>query len=431
MAPLRIAVITSSFPRFRGDGVGSFIYSLTGSLARLGHELVVLAPDDPAVVAGWQSDVKVERVRFVWPRAWSRLGHAHSLSGDVRMKWHAYPLAASFSLFAIARLCREARQMDADLIHAQWLVPAGFIGAVASRLTGIPLVVSLHGSDVFVAERHGALRPAVRFTLRTARHVIACSQDLAGRAVALGLPPERVSVVPYGVDIERFHPLPLREEQRVAPSSALKDLFAAAGRDPVPGSGRGRRPARIVMAMGRLVYKKGFSHLLRAMPQVLACCPDAILVIAGEGDLRSELEVTARELGLEQHVLFTGHIPWDETDRYLPLADVLVVPSVLDQAGNVDGLPNVLLEAMASGCAIVASDVAGIPQVIHDGQTGLLVPQQDPAALAAAICRLLEDETLRRRLAEGARAAAVGGLSWEAIAERTAAVLRAGIGKTP
>ncbi|MFN2226264.1 MAG: glycosyltransferase, partial [Anaerolineae bacterium] len=95
------------------------------------------------------------------------------------------------------------------------------------------------------------------------------------------------------------------------------------------------------------------------------------------------------------------------------------------------GLPNVLLEAMASGCAIVASNVAGIPQVIHDGQTGLLVPQQDPAALAEAICRLLEDETLRRRLAEGARAAAMGGLSWEAIAERTAAVLRTSIGKTP
>jgi glycosyltransferase involved in cell wall biosynthesis len=429
MAPLRIAVITSSFPRFRGDGVGSFIYSLTGSLTRLGHELVVLAPDDPAVVAGWQSDVEVERVHFVWPRAWSRLGHAHSLSGDVRMKWHAYPLAASFSLFAIARLCREARRLDADLIHAQWLVPGGFIGAVASRLTGIPLVVSLHGSDVFVAERHGALRPAVRFTLHTARHVIACSQDLAGRAVALGLPPGRVSVVPYGVDVERFQPL--REGQRAAPSGALKDLFATAGRDLAPGSGDGRRPARIVMAMGRLVYKKGFSYLLRAMPQVLARCPDAILVIAGEGDLRSELEVMARELGLEQYVLFTGHIPWDETDRYLPLADILVVPSVLDQAGNVDGLPNVLLEAMASGCAIVASNVAGIPQVIHDGQTGLLVPQQDPAALAEAICRLLEDETLRRRLAEGARAAAMGGLSWEAIAERTAAVLRTSIGKTP
>jgi glycosyltransferase involved in cell wall biosynthesis len=428
MVPLRIAVITSSFPRFRGDGVGSFIYSLTSSLVGLGHELVVLAPDDPEVVAGWQSEVAVERVRFVWPRSWSRLGHAHSLSGDVRMKWHAYPLAASFTLFAIARLWQAARRLDADLIHAQWLVPGGFVGAVTSRLTGIPLVVSLHGSDVFVAQRYGVLRPAVRFTLRTARHVIACSEDLARRAVALGLPPERVTVIPYGVDIERFRPRPAGQEE--ASEGLLSAMLTPGERGASPEQGDGR-PARVIMAMGRLVYKKGFSYLLQAMPSVLKRCPDTILILAGEGDLRGELETTARDLGLERQVVFAGHIPWDQTDRYLPLADVLVVPSILDQAGNVDGLPNVVLEAMAAGCAIVASNVAGIPQVILDGRTGLLVPEQDPPALAAAICRLLEDEAMRRRLGEGARAAAVDSLSWQAIAERTAGVLQASAREAP
>ena len=132
-----------------------------------------------------------------------------------------------------------------------------------------------------------------------------------------------------------------------------------------------------------------------------------------------------------RQVVFAGHIPWDQTDRTLPLADVLVVPSILDQAGNVDGLPNVVLEAMAAGCAIVATDVAGIPQVIHDGRTGLLVPEQDPPALAAAICRLLEDKALRRHLGEGARAAAVGSLSWRTIAERTASVLEANAREAP
>jgi glycosyltransferase involved in cell wall biosynthesis len=431
MASLRIAVITSSFPRFQGDGVGSFIYSLTSSLARLGHELVVLAPDDPQAVANWQTDVIVKRIRFVWPRSWSRLGHAHSLSGDVRMKWHAYPLAGLFSLSSIPVLCQEARRMDAHVIDAKWLIPGGFIGAVASRLTGIPLVVTLHGSDVFVAQRYRALQPAVQFTLRTARHVIAVSDDLAHRVESLGLPSERLSVVPNGVDIERFRPQ--RNGRLAVPEGVLRQVSTKLARGasqerPEPPSAKpqaGGRPIRVVMAMGRLVYKKGFSYLLQAMPLVLAEYPNTVLIIAGEGDLRSELEEEARHLGLGQQVLFAGHIPWDQTHLALSLPDVLIVPSIHDHAGNVDGLPIVLLEAMAAGCAIVASDVAGIPQVIHDGQTGLLVPEKDPRALAAAICRLLGDQPLRRCLGDGAREAAVSSLSWEAIAQRTADVLGA------
>lgn len=435
MDPLRIAVITSSFPRYQGDGVGSFVYSLASNLVQLGHELVVLAPDDPQVVAGWQSDVAVKRVRFVWPRSWSRLGHANSLSGDVRMKWHAYPLAGLFSLFSLRTLCHEARRLDAHVIHAQWLIPGGFIGAMASRLTGIPLVVTLHGSDVFVAQRYRVLLPAVRFALHTARHVIAVSDDLAQRAVSLGLCPERLTVLPNGVDVQRFRPV--REEPQLPASGIVGQLSLRLGQDP-PWVRSGSSPAeaqlappptKVIMAMGRLVYKKGFSYLLRAMPLVLEQCPGAVLVIAGDGDLRAELEGTARELGLGQQVIFPGHIPWDQAHRLLALADVLVVPSVHDQAGNVDGLPIVLLEAMATGCAIVASDVAGIPQVIHDGQNGLLVPEKQPSALAGAICRILGDESLRRHLGEGARSAAVGNLSWRRIAERTADIMQASAGE--
>jgi glycosyltransferase involved in cell wall biosynthesis len=107
------------------------------------------------------------------------------------------------------------------------------------------------------------------------------------------------------------------------------------------------------------------------------------------------------------------------------MADVFVVPSVLDEAGNVDGLPNVLLESMASGCAIVASSVAGIPDVIRDGENGLLVPQRDERALAEAICTLLDDLSLRQRLGDAARATAVGRLSWIHTGERVARILRA------
>jgi glycosyltransferase involved in cell wall biosynthesis len=403
---MKIAVITSSFPRFQGDGAGSFIYSLTRSLTRLDHEVMVFAPDDPEVVARWQADVTVKRVRFVLPRSWSRLGHAHSLSADVRMKWHAYPLVILFSLFAVLELLREVRRHGSDVIYAQWLIPGGFIGAVVSELTHVPLVVAVHGSDVFVAEHANILRPAVSSILGTARHIVACSGDLARRVAMLGFPEDRITVVPYGVDVDRYKPDPTARR-------LLRETLAIASEQ------------RVVMSMGRLVHKKGFGYLVQAMPQVLARCPNTTFIVAGEGELRAQLQAMAQEAGVLQHVLFPGHVPWHLTPQYLAVADVLVIPSVLDDAGNIDGLPNVLLESMATACAIVATEVAGIPEVVRHGDNGLLVPQKDVSTLAAAICRLLEDSALRQRLGTQARLTTTSSHGWTQIAERIITILEA------
>ncbi len=402
---MRILILTSTYPRYEGDGVGSFIHSLSQSMTRLGHDVTVLAPYDPAVVPDWQSDVKVKRVHYVWPTSWSRLGHARSLASDVRLKWHSYPLVALFALFTILHSCMEIVRRGADVVYAQWLIPSGFIGAIVSRLTGVPLVVSLHGSDVFVAEQYKIFRPAVRLVFRTARQVIACSGDLARRAVGLGLPRSTVTVVPYGVDTERYSP----------DSHSAQELR---DRIPIPES------QDVVMAMGRLVYKKGFSYLLRAVPLVLPRCPNTCFIIAGEGDLRAELESLAESLGVREHVVFPGHIPWGQTPGHLARADVFVVPSVVDEAGNLDGLPNVLLESLASGCAVVASEVAGIPEVVRDDENGLLVPQKDERALADAICALLGDADLRKQMGSAARLSVVRSLSWMHIGERVAGILR-------
>ena len=407
---MKIAIITSTYPRYRGDGAGSFIHSLSASLTQLGHDVTALAPYDPHVVPDWQSQVNVKRIRYIWPNSWSVLGHARSLAGDVRLKWHAYPLVILFSIVAILRLWRQVARQRADVIYAQWLLPGGFIGAIVSRLTGVPLVVSLHGSDVFVAERLLVFRPGVRFIFRAACHVIACSADLASRAINLGLPSNKITVVPYGADVNRYTPDPQTGQ-------ALRAKLS------IPQS------RNVVMVMGRLVYKKGFSHFLCAIPAMLNHCPDTHFIVAGDGDLSAELQALAERLHIREHVLFTGHIPWDQTPSYLAMADVFVVPSVLDKAGNVDGLPNVLLESMASGCAIVASRVAGIPQVVRDGDNGLLTPPTDEAALANAICALLTDPGMGRRLGQAARATVTGQLSWTHIGTRVATILQSCAGE--
>jgi glycosyltransferase involved in cell wall biosynthesis len=179
------------------------------------------------------------------------------------------------------------------------------------------------------------------------------------------------------------------------------------------------------MAMGRLVHKKGFEFLIRAAPDIIAAHPDVRFLIAGDGDLARPLAALADELGVGDRVIFPGHLPWQEGHRFLQLADILVVPSVVDDRGNVDGLPNVLLEGMATGRALVASRVAGIPDVIHDGRNGLLVPEKDPEALAEAVGRLLATPDLHQAIGAGARQTASTELDWDRTAQRVAAALAA------
>jgi glycosyltransferase involved in cell wall biosynthesis len=219
-------------------------------------------------------------------------------------------------------------------------------------------------------------------------------------------------VLPYGVDPQAFCPRP---EARDAVRAEL-------------GLGEGQP---LVLALGRLVYKKGFGVLLDAWPAVLRRHPAARLAIVGDGDLRDELAAQANALGVADSVIFTGQLPRTRTSSYLASADVFVVPSVRDQSGNVDGLPNTLLEGMGSARPIVATRLAGIPQVIDDGTHGLLVPERDAASLADAITRLLNDGALAARLGANARRRIERELTWDATAELWEATYRDALNNTP
>jgi glycosyltransferase involved in cell wall biosynthesis len=401
---MHIASITSSYPRYSGDGVGSFIHSLSSTLSAQGHQVHILTPYNPQSSKEWLAQWKVEPVFFMRPKKWSLLGHSRSLSGDLSLRWHSYPLVALFTFFAFFRLLRLVKEIQAQVIYAHWLIPGGFIGALVARVAKTPLVVSLHGSDVFVAERYPFLKPLIRFIFREVCRVTACSNDLAIRVTKLGLPPKKVTVIPYGVSAECFKPDPLTGQK-------AREKLA------IPLT------AKVVVALGRLVRKKGFDFFIHSIPLILASQPNTLFFIGGDGDLSSELQGLADSLNLRDHLFFPGHIPWQETQSYLNMADVVVVPSVIDASGNVDGLPNVLLEAMAAGCAIVASQVAGIPDIIQNNRNGLLVPPGEACALASAVISILENPILGKGLKEAARKTVEADLEWSHIGQRLSTIL--------
>ena len=389
-----VVMVTSSYPRFPGDTVGTFMEPIARGVAARGHAVHVVAPWHPLVERpAREAGIDFHFYRYAPRGCPHTFGYAGSLKADVRFRASALantPLAVAAGIRNAGRVARAA---GATVMHGHWVVPGGFMARMAGGRR-LPLVVSLHGSDVYVAERHGLARGAARAAFSHAAWVTACSADLRERAVALGAAFDRSGVLPYGVDTTRFAP---SVEARLVARQRL-----GLGVD-----------SPLVFTAGRLVRKKGFEFLIEAAARLASRWPAARVVIAGGGDLAGELKGRARDAGVAHAVLFLGSIAQSQMPGWLSAADVVAVPSVRDDSGNVDGLPNVVLEALASGTPLVSTPAGGIASVVEHGRTGLLVPERDPGALAAAIESLLADEALRSRIGQAARREVCERHTWE------------------
>lgn len=261
------------------------------------------------------------------------------------------------------------RRFDPQWLHAHWATYPSTVAWALSRLAGIPFSFTAHAHDIFVddqliAPKLADAALAVTISRYNVKHLARWGGDALG---------DRLQVVHCGVDLET---LPLVLE--------------------------GRTPRR-VLAVGRLDPIKGFDVLLAALGQLRRRGVDFECTLVGEGPERPALEALRRREGLEAQLLLAGARPQEAVREALLEAAVFVMPSVVTPEGNQDGIPVALMEAMASGAAVVATRVSGLPELVEDGHNGLLVPPRDPAALAAAIERLLADPALRRRLGAAAR----------------------------
>ena len=266
-------------------------------------------------------------------------------------------------------------------IHAYFAHHPADVALRAARLLDVPFGFSTHARDARKISRGERARRAV-----AASCVVACNRDVAAE---FGDAPASLVQIPHGVDTSRFRP----------------EKPAAPGCD--------------ILAIGRLVPKKGLDVLIEAV----AGLAGVHLGIVGAGPEESALRARAEALRLEQRVAWLGPASHAELPRLLSGAKVVAVPSVQDATGDRDGLPNVVLEALASGCAVVASDISAIPTAIVHARTGLLVPPGDPRALARALARALENPELRRGLGSEGRRHVEESFSLDQCGRRFAAVL--------
>jgi glycosyltransferase involved in cell wall biosynthesis len=270
----------------------------------------------------------------------------HSVAGPL--------YAASLAMVAL-----ELRRR-VDVILGSWAYPDGFAAVVLAELLGVPAVVKLHGSDINVVARLPGPRRRLEWALPRAARVIAVSSPLAEQARALGVAPERIDVIRNGIDRSAFRP---RDRARARASLGLE------GDEP------------IVLYVGHVTREKGAYDLVRAVAQGGPRLRESHVVVLGDGSGFEECRELAQELGIRAS--FVGARPHDEVATWLGACDVLALPSWNE------GMPNVVLEALASGRPVVASRVGGIPDVIDSDASGRLVPARDPASLARALERVL------------------------------------------
>ncbi|MCU0596544.1 MAG: glycosyltransferase, partial [Desulfobacterota bacterium] len=288
------------------------------------------------------------------------------------------------------------RRRRFDLVHGHWSIPQGFTALLLKKLFHIPCVLSLHGSDVY-----GLGAPLLRAlnskVILGADACVANSMATANRAHRISGRKD-VQIIPMGVDTGFFS----------NSADRLTREHLKTGQD------------KIILYAGRLIDVKGVEYLIQAFPAVLEKQSHAKLLIVGSGPRKGDLMSLSEKLHLQEKVLFQDAVSQEELVGYYSMADVFVLPSVMTDEGETEGLGVVLLEAMACGVPVIGTKVGGIPDIIKDGETGLLALEKNPGDLAGKICALLSDEVLRKKIMGKASAFVREEFSWAVIAEHYA-----------
>jgi glycosyltransferase involved in cell wall biosynthesis len=385
----RILVVSNLFPPDIG-GPATYVPKIAGELAARGHRVAVVGGAPPEWRPGAPDDA--------WPFPVTRISRG-------------LPLPRRLGA-AGATLMRAAR--GADVLYVQGLAGPEMVAVGVGRLLGKPVALKIVGDnaweyairkgltedgiDAFQGAPYGprlrAVRALVHGYARQVSRLIVPSEYLKGVVQGWGVPPARVRVIRNALTTT-----PSTPEAR---AGARQSVRAALG---VEGP--------LLVTSARLYPWKNLDFLLRLLPHLR---PDLVLAIVGGGPEQGRLEAEARAAGVAGRVRFTGSVPHAAVQEYLRAADAFVLNT------RYEGLSHVLLEAMAAGTPVVASAVGGNPEVVRDGENGILVPLNDGEAIKRAIDALLDDPALAARLTDRA-ARDVLAYRWDELVERTAATL--------
>ena len=393
----RLLVLSSTYPKQEGDNVPSFVYELNVRLAK-DFELSVLVPH---FSGGRLIEPSASGViyRYVYaPGNMEKLAYGGGIFANLKGKKWLYALVLPFVAMQFLWALAISLSKKIDVIHAHWIFPQGLVAVLIKLITlgRVRVVCTSHGGDLFGLKGR-LLNRLLKWVVSQCDVLTVVSSAMERECEIRGYRPGAISVIPMGVDLK---------------SGFNKGI--------TPGEER-----KGFLFVGRFVEKKGVVFLIEAMKILRDSGREVDLTMAGSGPLLDVCKTLVREYGLQNQVIFLGAVNKAQLPELYAQKAVCIVPSIVDSRGDQEGLGLVIVEALGSGCVVMASDLPAIRDVIDNGRNGILFEPENPVAIADAVLKLSSDEPLRKRLASSARASVLEKFDWENIAERYRLVIDA------
>ena len=417
---MKVLVIGSVYPRFHEDAEVPWLRTSIAHLKKAGLQVQVLAPAYKGLKSHEIDGVPVNRFRYA-PANLEMLTHEDGAPSKMASKPWLQLLAIPYIISGFFKCLAICRKWRPDIIHAHWPFPHAYIALGAAKLFKIPLVLNFHGAELLLIRKKKWVKPLLKFAIGQAQAVFANSSFTAGKIKAI----RNVDVEwsPYGTTLdERRETRDERREAVEGGSLPLAPASASATPSPRGDSPKTPEPHAIngkfkILFVGRHIERKGICYLIEAAKYLPR--DQFEIRIVGVGDLTEELKKQAASMPPESaEIIFTGKLSPEELANEYKTANVFTLPAIVDSKGDTEGLGVVLIEAMELGLPVVASNVGGIPDVVVDGVSGILVPEKSPEALASAFKKLSSDAGLVRDLLAGAQKRIAECFTWDGIIER-------------
>jgi N-acetyl-alpha-D-glucosaminyl L-malate synthase BshA len=397
---MKICIVTTGYPRWQGDFNSIYIQYLVRELVHKEYIVHIVAPHAPGLAKEEHiGGVYIHRFQYIWPSKLQSLAYFPGIPENIK-KLHNKLQVIPFALSMAVRLLIVVRKYKIDIINAHWALPAGFWAVLLKKYLKRPVATKLYGADLhMIKHKYPALKPILKYVISNSDKVIANSGYTRQVACSLfDFDSSVINVIPDGVDINYFTPSVNGEK--------LKRQYHLDG-------------FLLVLSCGRMVERKGFEFLIRAMPGVIEKNPNVRLLLVGDGPEKDRLHNLVTSLSIDRYVIFAGKVADSELPDYYRMSDVFVLPAIIDANGDTEGLGLVILEAMSTGKPVIGSDIGGIPYIFEgDYHPGYLVASKDVVQLSDRLNKLLSDKKLCKTMGEEGRKMVEQKYSWSNIADQ-------------
>ena len=378
-----LLVTTTTFPRYEKDKEATFVKDLSLELSKNGFNTHVLVPHSYGLSNKDRLDnLIIHRFIYFLPR-FEKLAYGGMIPNIKKNKFLLFQIPF-FILSELLELIKIVKKYKINVIHSHWLIPQGLCGAISKKIFNLRHITTIHGADLFVLLKIPLSKFLIKFILNNSDHITCVNNEIKEKSISLIGKSyyKKISVIPMGVYTDIY-----------------KNKF---------------RFNKKILFLGRLADKKGVKYLLEA---VKLLDNKVKILIAGDGPLKDELEDFVRKNNLRDKVKFLGYVTGKEKVDIIKKCGIFIMPSIITEYGDREGMPVSLLEAMAASKAIIVTNVGGISELIKNNYNGILIKQKSSNDIANAINKLTNNKNLAKRLALNARKSVLD-YDWKKIGEK-------------